>query len=607
MTPASPWLEQIGSRFLKKATTISPDERWDTGAVFSSGLTRHVLTSRLQIRIGIVALVVVGALIGLLAPWLQKLFVDGLLSGEGVSNTTELIGLVLLAFLAMILSQVMVAIVRLICSREASITQAEISRALYRHTIQLTSEARSGRTVGEVVNLYAQDTSALIALVDEFLPGIITSTVPLILAPVFVSAFFSIPLFAVMATSLGLLVILSLMSWRQSAYFSAFKRLAGERLAVVNEWLQNIRIIRILGWIEHFEDKIFRKREAETLNRLGMVTNGSTMNSVSQVAPLLINVTGVATLVQFREGLVSAGDIFAMLWVFGVFLARPLRNIPWTLVMFLDGWTSARRLESYFQLATESESTTKSTCTDQSRPAVSPATSGGSIGLEVRDLSLTMGGKRILDNVSFSAPAGSFTVITGEVGSGKTQLLLALLRDCPATFGSYMLNGRDAAALDLPSLRGHFAYVPQDGFVMSGSLRENIAFSYDAPESIDDRVTTALGLADFRIDEEVREGLYTEIGERGVNLSGGQRQRVGLARGWFHRGGVVLLDDCLSAVDVGTEKILVERLLRGAWKDQTRILVTHRHSVLAYADQAFVMEQGRLRRVQSNGGQDASS
>jgi ABC-type multidrug transport system fused ATPase/permease subunit len=502
---------------------------------------------------------------------------------------------VLMAFFAMIFSQMLSAGVRLICTREASITQAKISRALYRHTIQMTSEARAGRTIGDTVNLYAQDAGAVVALVDEFLPGMIMSVVPLILAPIFVSSFFDMPLFTVLATSIGFLIVLSLMSWRQSGFFSAFKRLASERLTVVNEWLQNIRIIRILGWITHFEEKIFTKREEETQNRLGMVTNGSTMNSISQVAPLIINVAGVATLVQYKGAAVTAGDIFALLWVFGVFLSRPLRNIPWTLVMFLDGWTSARRLEKFFRLAVESEPASSSDgiaalASSPIRPSASPS-------VEVRDLSLTLGGKKILDQISFFVPAGSFTVITGEVGSGKTQLLLSLLRDCPAEFGQFLLDGKDASRCELRELRRHFAYVPQDGFVMSGTLRENIAFTYDAPDSLDDQILKALGLADFRMDEEVQEGLATEIGERGVNLSGGQRQRVGLARGWFHRAGVVLLDDCLSAVDVETEKTLVERLLKGAWKDKTRILVTHRLSVLAHADQAFVMENGRLRKV----------
>ena len=583
-------LEKVGSRMLRSAVGVSPDERWDDGHKFSKGLAAYVLLSRMHMRLVILILVVLAALIGLLAPWLQKLFVDGLLSGNVSEKTGQLTAFVAVAFAAMIVSQFINAIVRLICTREGAITQAVISRALYRHTIQMTTAARSGRTVGDTVNLYAQDASALISLVDEFLPGLVTCTVPLIIAPIFVSSFLDIPLFSVLATSIGFLVVLSLMSWRQSGFFAAYKRLAGERLAVVNEWLQNIRIIRILGWVSHFESKIFLKREEETQNRLGMVTNGSTMNSISQVAPLIINIAGVAALVSFKGAATSPGDIFALLWVFGVFLSRPMRNVPWTLVIFLDGYTSSKRLENFFRLPSEAEP--KSGW----QPIDASSSSDSSPTIEVRDLSLTLGGKKILDKVSFSVPAGSFVVITGEVGSGKTQLLLSLLRDCPAEFGRYLLNGKDAASIELSELRRNFAYVPQDGFVMSATLRENIAFSYGAPTELDEKIMHALKLADFRLDEEVQSGLGTEIGERGVNLSGGQRQRVGLARGWFHGCGVILLDDCLSAVDVETEKILIERLFKGAWGKKTRILVSHRLSVIEHADLVFVMENGRLSR-----------
>ena len=295
-------------------------------------------------------------------------------------------------------------------------------------------------------------------------------------------------------------------------------------------------------------------------------------------------------MVSFKGAATSPGDIFALLWVFGVFLSRPMRNVPWTLVIFLDGYTSSKRLENFFRLPSEAEP--KSGW----QPIDASSSSDSSPTIEVRDLSLTLGGKKILDKVSFSVPAGSFVVITGEVGSGKTQLLLSLLRDCPAEFGRYLLNGKDAASIELSELRRNFAYVPQDGFVMSATLRENIAFSYGAPTELDEKIMHALKLADFRLDEEVQSGLGTEIGERGVNLSGGQRQRVGLARGWFHGCGVILLDDCLSAVDVETEKILIERLFKGAWGKKTRILVSHRLSVIEHADLVFVMENGRLSR-----------
>jgi ABC-type multidrug transport system fused ATPase/permease subunit len=137
--------------------------------------------------------------------------------------------------------------------------------------------------------------------------------------------------------------------------------------------------------------------------------------------------------------------------------------------------------------------------------------------------------------------------------------------------------------------------VPQEGFVMSASLRENIMFRYDATSAHDNEIEKSLAVAQFHLREEhLPDGLETEIGERGVNLSGGQRQRVSLARARFFDRPVILLDDCLSAVDVDTESQLIGELIDGEWKQRTRVLVTHRLSVLARVDRVFFMEDGRI-------------
>ena len=130
---------------------------------------------------------------------------------------------------------------------------------------------------------------------------------------------------------------------------------------------------------------------------------------------------------------------------------------------------------------------------------------------------------------------------------------------------------------------------------MSASLRENVAFLYDIDPDRDPMVEESLRLAQFDLNtERVEKGLNTEIGERGVNLSGGQRQRVSLARVHFHQAPILLLDDCLSAVDVDTEQKLFEQLLLGAWADRTRILVTHRLSALSQVDRILFLEEGRI-------------
>lgn len=579
-------------------------------AALSTGLTKQVLSFRLSSRITIFALAAAGAVIGLLAPWYQKIFVDALTGGQvafpaqpGLTILSDfsspVVKAIYFAFAAMLIAQAFSLLVRVICAREASLVHGTLADAVYNHTLNLTSESRGSRTVGEIVNLYAQDVSAASSLLEDFFGAAVGAVIPLIAAPFFVSHMLGMPLPIVSLVTLACMTLLLLLSWRQSRFFSAFKRLAGERLGIVNEWLQNMRIIRILDWTDVIERRIFKKRIEETENRLGMVTNGSVLNSIAQVAPLIINAVGIVVLINHKQGAATAGDIFALMWVFGVFMAKPIRSTPWTLVMFLDGHTSCRRLEKFFALLTEEHRSQHSHPLRESPRESSPDAMGES--LTVQGLNLTLAGRKVLQDVSFSVSAGEFIAIRGEVGVGKTQLLHSLLRDNPATFVEYTAAGTDLTTVSREEVRSHFIYVPQDGFVMSASLRENVAFFYGAAEDLDHGILASLQLADFDPGgENIDGGLAAEIGERGVNLSGGQRQRVGMARAHYqgiHTGqrGIVLLDDCLSAVDVETEKRLIELLICGAWQHKTRILVTHRLSVLEHADQVWLLEHGQLK------------
>ncbi|RYZ50459.1 MAG: ABC transporter ATP-binding protein [Proteobacteria bacterium] len=397
-----------------------------------------------------------------------------------------------------------------------------------------------------------------------------------------VGYYFSLPPLPLLIVSSFSLVLLFGMAYRQSGFFIAFKRLATERLAVVNEWLQNIRILRILGWTELFEEKIFERRRLETVNRLSMVTNGSAMSAFAQVAPSIISITGIATVV-FSQRTVSPGEIFALLWVLSIFLSRPIRSLPFNLVMLLDGLSSCRRLQSLFALPTEA------------RTLLQSEKDSSGLALDVEGLHLSLDGVTLIENLDLKLKKGEFVAIIGEVGAGKSLLLDSLLREAPATFKSYRIDGAEALDQSLDQLRAHFAFAPQEGFIMSSSLRDNVVFEYGASHSHDEAVRESLSLAAFSMDSTaVTAGLDTEIGERGVNLSGGQKQRVSLARAHYSQRDIVLLDDCLSAVDVDTERLLLDYLIEGAWAGKTRLLVTHRLSVLPRVDRVLVMRDGKF-------------
>jgi ABC-type multidrug transport system fused ATPase/permease subunit len=293
--------------------------------------------------------------------------------------------------------------------------------------------------------------------------------------------------------------------------------------------------------------------------------------------------------------------VFSLLWIFGVFLVRPIRMLPWAIVVAVDAQTSAKRLETFFGLPAESHG-------GANLPAHESAPGGAQCGplgdasrtpapwaLDVKGLTVTAGERHLLFDVHFRIAKGELVGIIGEVGAGKSLLLQSLLRETRATFRSYQVDGIDALGLSVAKLRTRFGYVPQDSFVMSASLRDNVSFEYGSPEAHEDAVLEALRLADFIPSQERLEGgLATEIGERGVNLSGGQRQRVNLARAHFHKRETLLLDDALSALDTQTESRVRRKLLQGAWKNKTRVLVTHRLSILPHCDRVLFLENGRV-------------
>jgi ATP-binding cassette subfamily B protein len=212
----------------------------------------------------------------------------------------------------------------------------------------------------------------------------------------------------------------------------------------------------------------------------------------------------------------------------------------------------------------------------------------------VKDLTLAYGDQEtaVLSNISFSITEGETYGIFGRTGSGKTSLINLLPRLFSPPPGTVLLDGRDVLSYDLYRLRSAFGVVPQDTFLFSDTLRENIAFG--APGPLDEK--TLRLIADIstisRDVESFPKGFDTEIGERGLTLSGGQKQRVAISRALARDPNILIFDDALSAVDTETE----EKILSGVLcfrRGKTNILISHRISTLSHCDRVLVLDKGR--------------
>ncbi|WP_248924485.1 ABC transporter ATP-binding protein [Paenibacillus hamazuiensis] len=202
-------------------------------------------------------------------------------------------------------------------------------------------------------------------------------------------------------------------------------------------------------------------------------------------------------------------------------------------------------------------------------------------------------GGEALHDISLSVKAGQTLGIIGKTGSGKTTLVKLLLRIYDPPEGTVRIGRQDIRRVTLESLRNHIAYVPQDGFLFSTTIRDNIAFSDREKLSAADVENASRQAQLYDNIIEFPDRFETKLGERGITLSGGQRQRTSLARGFIKDAPILILDDSVSAVDAVTETNIIHQL-RQARKNKTTIIIAHRISALKHADEIIVLDEGRI-------------
>jgi ATP-binding cassette subfamily B multidrug efflux pump len=212
--------------------------------------------------------------------------------------------------------------------------------------------------------------------------------------------------------------------------------------------------------------------------------------------------------------------------------------------------------------------------------------------IEFRGLNFSYNGTQVLHDVNLRVPAGSSLAIVGPTGSGKTTLVSLIPRIYDADAGMVLIDGQPIREYSLASLRRNIGFVPQETFLFSDRIRENIAYGVDS--AIDRSVRDAADAANIAADiEEFPEGYETMVGERGITLSGGQKQRTAIARALIRNPRILILDDALSSVDTHTEDKILNHL-RDVMQGRTTIFISHRVSTVRNADRIAVLHGGRI-------------
>jgi ATP-binding cassette, subfamily B, multidrug efflux pump len=390
--------------------------------------------------------------------------------------------------------------------------------------------------------------------------------------------------------------------------FEQIQAQLSEVSAVAQEALSGVRVVRAYRQ-EEAEIERFRRSNEEYLrrNRQLVLVQGlffPCMSLFLGLGSLVVLWMGSRDVIQGR---ITLGQ-FVAFNAYLTLLSWPMIAFGWVTNMLQRGMASWKRMLEVL----ETEPAIADNLTrraDLSGPpfggADSPALHQINGDIEFRDLTFSYGGTPVLEHISAHIQAGQTVALVGPTGSGKSTLinLIARLHEPPP--GTVLVDGVDVREWPLAELRGSIGFVPQEPFLFSDTLADNVAFGLDSRSAASpsvpdgssarqDRILAAAAVA--RLDKDVADfprGYDTLVGERGITLSGGQKQRTALARAVAIDPRILILDDALSAVDTYTEEEILSRL-RGVMRQRTSIIVSHRISTVREADQIFVLEGGRI-------------
>lgn len=370
--------------------------------------------------------------------------------------------------------------------------------------------------------------------------------------------------------------------------FESIQEKMSDLSALAQENLAGARVVRAYAQEEH-QNETFRRENEQYLER-----NMGLVRIWGAFYPLLSSLIGFGTVLVLWWGgrMVVAGSVtlgeFVAFFAYLGMLTWPMIAFGWVVNIYQRGAASMKRLTTI--LDEEPELVT----------AMMDASEDAALDLkgrvEFRNVSFEYGdngtGEPILSEIDLVIEPGQTVAFVGRTGAGKSTLTRLVPRLYDVSEGAVLVDGRDVRGLPLQTLRSAVGFVPQESFLFSESIRDNIAFGN--VEAHDEAVEASARLAGLDSDiSEFAKGYKTMVGERGITLSGGQRQRTTIARALLVDPPILILDDVLSAVDTETEEKILSQLI-GVMKGRTTLLVSHRISTVKNADLICVLDHGRI-------------
>jgi ATP-binding cassette, subfamily B, multidrug efflux pump len=460
----------------------------------------------------------------------------------------------------------------------------EIRNDVFVHLTRLSSRYFQTHRIGDIMSRATNDMSAVRMVLG---PGIMytANTVATSVGTIALMIAISPRLLAIALVPLVLVSLLVRYFGRRiHDCFEQVQAQLADMNALVQENLSGARVVRAYAQEPH------EMARFEASNREYVERNRRLIRLFGSLYPGVQLLMGVgAVLVLWLGGrlviarAISLGEFVA----FGAYLAMlqwPMIALGWVVNVFERGEASMGRIAEILESAPEIR---------DRDPDPAPVSRGE---VEFRRLTFSYDGTPVLREVDLRVPAGATVAVVGPTGSGKSTLVSLIPRLYDAPPGTVFVDGRDVHRIPLAELRAAVGFVPQESFLFSDTIRENVAFGLRTQGNGDgtDRADWAAAIAQLDRDlEDLPQGFDTFVGERGVTLSGGQKQRTALARALATDPRILILDDSLSAVDTQTEERILNGL-RGVMATRTTFLVSHRISTVKEADLIVVLKDGRI-------------
>jgi len=542
-------------------------------------IARYLGPHRREVALGVVALVVVN-LLSTAFPLLVRRIIESL--KDGFSQQELLVEAALILALATVMGLVRLAS-RVLVFGIGRQVEADLKQRIFNHVLLQEPSFVQGMGSGEVISRATSDVEnvrrllgfALLSLANTALAYAMTLPAMLLINP-------GLSLAAVGLYPLMLMTV-RLFGGRMMRQQRRLQESLASLSDLIQEDISGIGAIKIYGQ-EATEQKAFAGRNRAYRDAaLGLARSRSTLfpllEGISSISLLLLLALGSG---QLERGSLSIGDLVALV-LYVERLVFPTALLGFTLNTFQTGQVSLERVEALLNR--------RSLITSPARPQRAPEPAQGAVQAVGLTVSYPDGQRPALDNLHFTLAPGELVAVVGPVGCGKTTLARALGRLVQVPQGQLFIDGVDVTAMDLGSLRSRVALVPQEGYLFTCSLADNLR--YGDPQASQAQVEQAAREA--RLEADIRgfpDGYDTLVGERGITLSGGQRQRTALGRALLVDAPLLVLDDALASVDNNT----AAAILRSVREQERRtvLMISHQLSAAAACDRILVMEEGRL-------------